>query len=180
MIRERSSRGRRAAALAALLLLACAPILPGCASEEVQTVNDPFVGPMRSFAIGLPGGGYMDMQGISVREAQGRFTLTVTVMQGGDSLAVAHVGDPGEFKVGDQILAFANAAEARPNARPFGNGVVTQWQLMYSLDAAQAKQMAAGPLIAFKVQVGGEVHQVSLSSGKAEKFRSNMALLTSR
>jgi hypothetical protein len=180
MIREHASRGRGALALAALLLLACGSVLPGCASEDVQIVNDPFVGPMRSFSIGLPGGGYMDMQGISVREAQGRFSLMVTVMQGGDSLSVAHVGDPGEFKVGDQIVALTNAAEARPNARPFGNGVVTQWQLTYALDDAQAKQMASGPLTAFKVQVGSEVHQVSLSSGKAEKFHSNMALMTSR
>jgi hypothetical protein len=178
--RKRASRGGWAVWMAVSLLMAFCLVLLGCASEDVEVVNDPFVGPTRSFVIELPGGGYQGLQALAVREAQGRYSLQVTVMEYGDSLAVARVGDRGEFLVGDTVYALENAAEARPVARPFGNGVITQWRLTFWLDAAQAAQMAAAPLDAFKVQVGNEVHQVKLASWKAAKFRNNMALMTSR
>jgi hypothetical protein len=179
-----ASHGRKAWWMVVCLLwLGCALSALACVNEEVRVVDDPFSGRTRTFIVSLPGGGYQGLQSVSVVEAQGRYTLQVTVMSWGESSAVAGMGDPAEFAVGTEVLTLTSSGEARPVANVFGGPhgpIYTQWQIPFALDAAMAARFAAAPLKAFKVRVGSQDVQVSLASWKAQKFRDNMVILTSR
>jgi hypothetical protein len=176
--------GRMARWMAVCLLwLGCALSALACVNEEVQVVDDPFSGRTRTFTVSLPSAGppyYQGFQSVSVTEAGGKYVLALTVMSWGESSAVARMGDPAEFAVGPDVLALTSSGEAPPVANVFARMVYTQWRVPFALDAAMASRFAAAPLRAFKFRVGGQVVQVSLPAGQAQKFRDNMAILTSR
>jgi hypothetical protein len=169
---------RRARALAAVLVVAAlAPGVSGCGTmENVQVVNDPFLGPTRGFIMYLDFGGYT---GVSVKEAQGKYTLQVMVVQHGVADARAAVGDKTEFLVGGKVITLENAVEAQPVANARQGGAFTQWQLTFNMDAEGARRFAAGPLTAIKAHVGGMEFQMALPATKAVKFQQNLALMTS-
>jgi hypothetical protein len=162
--------------LVALCLAAPVPLVAGCASENVRLINDPFLGPTRGFVLALDPGGFT---GVSVKEAQSKYTMQVMVVEHGDSSAVAKVGDKTDFLVGSDILTLENTVEARPVANVVGTTVITQWQLTFKPDAQEAARLAAAPLNAVKVRVGGQEYQIAVVPTKAAKFQANMAIMTS-
>jgi hypothetical protein len=161
----------------AISLAASLPLAAGCfGMENVQVINDPFLGPTRGFVM------YLDLMGytaVSMKEAQGKYTLQVMVVQPGVANAAAAVGDKAEFLVGTSVLALENAVEAQPVANHVGETVFTQWQLTFKLDAQQAARFAAGPLGAIKAHVGSLEFQLVVSPSKGAKFQQNLAIMTS-
>lgn len=170
---------RRLCTLLAVASLAVSlPLAAGCGGgmENVQVINDPFLGPTRGFVMYLDGGGYT---AVSAKEAQGKYTLQVMVVQQGVSGAVAAVGDKTDFLIGKSVVTFENAAAAQPVANQVGYNVITQWQLTFNLDAQQAARFAEGPLNAVKARVGNLEFQLALSPEKAAKVQQNLTIMTS-
>jgi hypothetical protein len=131
----------------AAVALAAGAALTACSAflgpkDDVQTVNDPSLGPTRTFTMEVDPAGYT---GVTVKEAQGKYTLLVTVMHEGPSSAVGAVGDKTELSVGSNTLTYENAVEAKPLAKQSSGDIITQWQLTFRLDADQAKRLSEGP-----------------------------------
>jgi hypothetical protein len=171
--------GRRARALAMVAVVAASgATLTGCLGgmENVQVVNDPFLGPTRGFIMYLDFAGYT---GISAKESKGQTTLQVMVVQKGVTKESAAVGDKTEFLIGDKIVTLENAVEAPPVANANQSTAFTQWQLTFKLDAQQARRFTEGPLNAVKAHVGGLEFQLALPPKKALKFQQNLMVMTS-
>ncbi len=162
-------------------LLASATIgLAGCyfgaGNGVIQVANDPFLGPTKGFVLGLDPFGNT---AVSVKEAQGKFTMEVMVVQHGLSATTARAGDKAEFVVGSEVLTLEIAADAAPVVTPNQYGAITQWKLTFHLDDQATARFAKAPLTAIKVNVGGESYQLALQPQQASKFQSNLATMTS-
>lgn len=160
-----------------LWLPLCVTLILGCGAGngEIRIVNDPFAGPQRGFALYLDPGHFA---AVGMSEGQGKFALEVLVVQRGVSDHVGKVGDKGEFKVGDEILTFETAVEARPVSNATRYEIFTQWRLLFKLTPEQAVRFAKAPFTAVKVHVGDQWFQLPLNQDQAKKFQGNLVIMT--
>ncbi len=162
----------------ARIILVCSMIVAagGCSSNgQIKTTTDPFGAEQRGFSLYLDPGHY---SALSLNEASGKIALDVLVVQRGVSDLKGHPGDKGEFKVGDEIVTFASAADVTPVSNATGYAVFTQWLVRYIITKEEAARFAKAPLVAFKVAVGAQTFQTAVQSAHAKRFQSNVALMT--
>lgn len=142
----------------------------------VQRANDPFVGETEGFVLYLDKGQYT---AVGLREVKGVYTLTVLMVQRGDSLNVGSVGDRGEFIVDGEVMALELSKEAKPiaNVKP-GAGVFSQWVLEYGVSREQATRLASASMSALKVIVGSETFQMPIEATNRVRIQNSVRCMT--
>jgi hypothetical protein len=158
------------------LLLSITVFLAACATNgELRTVNDPFKGTVRGFALYLDPGHYT---AVDMAQVKGELTLGVLVVQRGVADYAAKPGDKAQFRVGDKLMTLHNIDEAKPVANATRYQMFTQWVVHFKLTPAEAAAFAAAPLTDVLVSIGDLSFQMRLDEAQAAKFRENMVVLT--
>ena len=150
----------------------------GCASKGsardpcglVRAAHDPFDGPVRAFVVYLDKGQYT---AVSVKSAKDAYTLTLLLVQRGDSISIATPGEKAAFIVGGELLTLELQKEARPVANVGGGGVFSQWVLEFPITREQLAQFGAGPLTAMKMSIGGQVFQLQPEAPVAVRIQNS-------
>lgn len=150
-----------------MTLMAALTSASGCASKGgarnpcglITSGNDPFDGPVRSFVQHLDKGRYT---AISIKEAKGVYTLTLLMVQRGDSLSIGTVGEKAAFIIGGELLTLELQKEARPIVNVAMGNVFSQWALEFGVTREQVAQFGAAPLTAMKMAIGGQLFQLQL------------------
>ena len=158
------------------LLCTLSLFLAACATNgELRTVNDPFKGTVRGFALYLDPGHYT---AVDMSQVKGELTMGVLVVQRGVAHYTAQPGDKAQFRVGDKLMTLRNVDEARPVANATPYQMFTQWLVHFKLTPEQAAAFAAAPLTDVLVSIGDLSFQMRLDEAQATKFRENMVVLT--